>query len=148
MRTHHFLAFIRFTMLAGALYDAALAIPVMVAPGSLARILGLPMPDTEIHLRFLGVFLLILSLYYLAPVLYPGRYLGNVAIAALGRAMGAAFLIFAVLQYDQPRPYLLLGMVDLVFGMVHYISLLPFSGFAVWRIAGMDLSYRSGCKRS
>ena len=95
VNTALFLAIIRYGMLAGALYDAAFAIPILAAPDFLAGRLGLPMPDQQIHLRFLGIFLLVTSLFYMMPVLYPGKYLGNVAVAVLGRAMGAAFLMAA-----------------------------------------------------
>jgi len=142
LNTGHFLAAVRYTMLAGALYDLAVAVPLLAAPELLARILGTPMPAEEIHLRFIGIFLIALAIFYLLPVIHPGRYLGNVAAAAAARTMGAVFLIAAVAGYGQPRAYLLLGAIDLAFGGVHYLSLVPFSGFKVWQVAGADITPR------
>jgi hypothetical protein len=140
--TDLFVAIVRYTMLAGALYDLLFAVPMLAAPGWAAGILSLPMPDQEIYLRFTAVFLFGLALFYLLPVLHPGRYLGNVAAAAALRAMGGVFMVAAVLAYDQPRPFLLLGAVDLAFAGLHYLSLVPFAGLKVWRIAGADISAR------
>jgi len=140
--TEMFLRIVRVTMLAGALYDAAFALPILVAPESLARLLGLPMPDQEIYLRFTSVFLLGLAVFYLMPVLHPGRYLGNVVAAGVVRALGAVFLVTAVVQYHQPRPFLLLGAGDLLLAGLHYLSLVPFAGLRVWRLTGTDLAPR------
>jgi len=142
MNTGHFLSAVRITMLAGAVYDAAVAAAILAAPEALAGLLRLPMPAEQIFLRFIGVFLLALALFYLLPVLHPGRYLGNVVVAAAARAMGGIFLVAAVAGFDQPRPYLLLGAIDLGFAGIHYLSLVPFNGFKVWQLAGADLAPR------
>lgn len=149
MNTGHFLAAVRYTMLAGAVYDAAVAIAILAAPELLARILDLPMPAEQIFLRFIGVFLLALALFYMLPVLHAGRYLGNVVVAAAARTMGGIFLIAAVAGFGEPRAYLLLGAIDLGFGGIHYLSLVPFNGFKVWQLAGADLAPRgrSGGRR-
>jgi hypothetical protein len=142
VNTELFLRVVRGSMLAGAAYDLAFAFPILLAPARLSGVIGLPMPDQEIYLRFTGVFLLGAAGFYLLPVLHPGRYLGNVVVAAALRAAGGLFLIEAVIAYDQPRPLLVLGALDLTFAGVHYLSLVPFSGFKVWRLAGADLSPR------
>ena len=140
--TDLFIGIVRYTMLAGALYDLAFAVPILAFPEGIAPILGLPLPDQQIYLRFLAVFLVALAIFYLLPVLHPGRYLGNVAAAAATRAMGGLYMIAAVAFFAQPRPFLLLGAGDLAFGLLHYLSLLPFAGPRVWRIAGADLTPR------
>src|SRR5262249_1262388 len=137
-----FLAVVRYAMLAGAAYDLAFALPIIIAPAFLAGLIGLPMPDQEIYLRFTGVFLLGVAMFYLLPALHPGRYLGTVVTAAALRAAGGIFLIAAVIGYHQPRPLLILGVIDLAFAGLHYLSLVPFSGLMVWRLAGADLSPR------
>ena len=142
MTTETFLRIVRVTMLAGAAYDVAFALPILVAPEPLAGLLGLPMPDQEIYLRFSSVFLLGLAYFYMMPVLHAGRYLGNVVGAALIRFLGAAFLVTAVLLYHQPRALLLLGTGDLLFAGLHYLSLVPFTGLRVWRLTGADLGSR------
>jgi len=142
MTTELFLRIVRYSMLAGAAYDLAFAFPILVAPAPLASLLGVPMPDQEIYLRFLGVFLFGVALFYLMPVLHPGRYFGNVVAAAALRAAGGVFMLVAVIAYDQPRPLLLLGALDMAFAGLHYMSLVPFSGLRVWRLNGADLSAR------
>jgi hypothetical protein len=136
-------AVVRYTMLAGAVYDLAFAVPILAAPGWLSEILHVPMPREEVYLRLLGIFLAALALFYLLPAIYPGRYLGNVAAAAAARALGALFLFAAVAAYGQPRPLLLLGAGDLAFAIVHYASLVPLAGPRVWRAAGSDLGARA-----
>ncbi len=148
MTTDLFIAFIRVTMLAGAVYDAAFAVPILVAPERLAPLLGLAMPAQEIYLRFTSVFLLGFALFYLLPAAYPGRYLGNVAAAVAIRALGGIFMVVAVAAYDQPRPFLILGVIDLAFAAVHYVSLVPFAGPRIWRLAGADLAPRPPADRS
>ena len=142
MTTSTFIRIVQFTMLAGALYDFAFALPIMLAPASLAASLGLAMPDQEIYLRFIGVFLLGLPVFYLMPVLHPGRYFGNVVAAAFLRLMGGLFLVAAVFLFGQARPLLLLAAADLAFAGVHYLSLVPFAGIPVWRLTGVDVSPR------
>jgi hypothetical protein len=140
--TGTFLKIVRVTMLMGAVYDLAFALPILVAPERLAALLGLPMPEQEIYLRFSSVFLAGLAVFYLMPVLHPGRYLGNVVAAWVVRTLGAVFLATAVLQYHQPRPFLLLGAGDLLLAGLHYLSLVPFAGLRVWRLTGADLAPR------
>src|SRR5262249_3447741 len=113
--TSTFLNALRAIMAAGAIYDVAFALPILIAPEPLAGLLGLPMPAQEIYLRFTAVFLFGLAVFYLMPVVHPGRYLGNVVAAAFLRLIGGIFLVAAVLAYGQPRPFLLLGASDLAF---------------------------------
>jgi len=141
--TDHFLKLVRYAMLAGALYDLAFAFPILLAPGWLAGILGLAMPQQEIYLRFTSVFLFSVPVFYLMPFLHPGRYFGNVVAAAVLRSAGGIFMVAAVVLYGQPRPFLLLGAADLGFAALHYLSLVPFGGLKVWRLTGADLSPRS-----
>ena len=130
--------FVRRTMLAGAIYDILFAVPIATAPGWLSGMIGVPMPDQEVYLRFLGVFLLGLAGFYLQPVFNTGRYLGNVAVAAALRAAGGIFMFAGVLAYHQPRAFLLLGAGDLAFAVVHFLSLAPFTGWRFWRAASAD----------
>ncbi|MBI3447990.1 MAG: hypothetical protein HY049_03595 [Acidobacteria bacterium] len=142
MNTGTFVWIVRATMLAGALYDLFFAICILAAPAALAGALGLEMPQQQIYLRFLGVFLAGVPAFYLMPVLHPGRYLGNVVAAALLRALGGVFLVVAVLGYGEPKAFLVLAAADLAFAAVHYLSLVPFAGLAVWKLTGVDLSPR------
>ena len=142
MNTGTSITIVRCTMLAGAVYDALFAVPILVAPAWLSGLIAVPLPREEIYLRFVGVFLLGLALFYLLPVIHPGRYLGNVAAAAAVRAAGGAFMLVGVLGFAQPRPFLLLAAGDLFFAVLHYMSLVPLSGWKIWRLAGAEIESR------
>ncbi len=118
----------RISLVAGSLYDIVFACINLVAPGPGSRLLGIPLPAEQVYLRFTGIFLIILALFYLLPAIHPGRYLGNVVVAIIGRTAGAAFLIAAALAFGQPRAFLLLGAGDLVFAFLHLLFL--------WRAEG------------
>jgi len=115
-------------MAAGALYDLAFAVVNLAFPIWASGVLQIPLPADQIYLRLTGVFLFILALVYMLPVIHPGRYLGVVVVAILGRAAGAIFLSCAALLYDQPRTFLLLAGGDLFFACVHALLL--------WRARG------------
>lgn len=114
---------LRISLIAGSLYDLTFAFINLAAPAIGAAFFEIPLPEQQVYLRFTGVFLIMLALFYMLPVIHPGRYLGNVVVAILGRGMGALFLIVAVTLYDQPRAFILLGMGDLVFAALHTVFL-------------------------
>ena len=140
MTTGTSIAVVRCTMLAGAIYDALFAVPILVAPAWLSGLIAVSVPQEEIYLRFIGVFLLGLALFYLLPVIHAGRYLGNVAAAVAVRTAGGAFMLVAVLGFAQPRPFILLAAGDLFFAVLHYLSLVPLSGWKIWRLAGAEIA--------
>jgi hypothetical protein len=91
----------------------------LAAPGLGSAVLSIPLPAEQIYLRFTGVFLIILALFYMLPVIHPGRYLAVVSVAIVGRAMGALFLFVAVARFGYPPAFALLGAGDLLFALVH-----------------------------
>lgn len=115
---------LRVTMAAGSLYDLTFGLMILFAPHWGSWFLEIPLPSEQVYLRFTGVFLLALALFYMLPVVHPGRYLGNVVVAIVARAAGAMFLIISALAFDQPGAFLLLGAGDLIFAMLHiyYLS--------------------------
>lgn len=110
---------LRVTMVAGSLYDMVFAIINIAAPGFGSWFLEVPLPAEQFYLRFTGVFLFILALFYLLPVIHPGQYLGNVVVAIIGRGLGALFLIGAVLCFGYPKAFILLGAGDFLFSVFH-----------------------------
>lgn len=110
---------LRVTMVAGSFYDAAFAVLLLAGPEWGARFFGIPLPAQQLYLRFTGVFLLILAMFYLLPAIHPGRYLGNVVVAIVGRTAGAVFMVTAVAAFDQPRAFMALGLSDLLFAVLH-----------------------------
>lgn len=119
---------LRISLVAGSLYDAAFAVVNLLAPAACARLLGIALPEDEIYLRFTGVFLIILALFYMLPAIHPGRYLGNVTVAIIGRTLGAIFLFAAVMGWGRPSSFVLLGAGDLFFAALHAVLL--------WRAEG------------
>jgi hypothetical protein len=122
---------LRVSMAAGSLYDVTFAIINLVVPEWGAWFLEIPMPEQQVYVRFTGVFLIALALFYMLPVIHPGRYLGNVVVAILARGAGAIFLITAALAFGQPPAFLLLGAGDLLFALLHV--------FFLWRAEGGNL---------
>ena len=114
---------LRVSLIAGSSYDFAFAIVNLIVPSVGAHALGIALPHDELYLRFTGVFLIILALFYLLPAIHPGRYLGNVSVAIIGRTLGAIFLFAAVIGWSRPVIFLLLGAGDLFFALLHAVFL-------------------------
>lgn len=114
---------LRVSMVAASIYDGAFAVVNLAVPEWGARVLGIPLPEETVYLRFTGVFLILLALFYLLPAIHPGRYLGNVVVAIVGRTAGAIFLLAAGLLFGHPRAFLLLGLGDLAFAALHLFFL-------------------------
>ena len=124
---------LRVSMAAGSLYDAIFAIINLFVPQWGAWFFEIQLPDQQVYLRFTGVFLLILALFYMLPVIHPGSYLGNVVVAILGRTAGAVFLLAAALLFAQPRAFLVLGAADFAFAAIHAFYLSRAEGGSVLR---------------
>ena len=114
---------LRITLIMASLYDVTFAIVNMAAPGWGSEFLEIPLPADQVYLRFTGVFLLMAAMFYMLPVLHPGRYLGNVVVAIVGRTMGAIFLVTAALKLGHPPAFVLLGAGDFAFAMAHLFFL-------------------------
>jgi hypothetical protein len=114
---------LRVSLVAGSLYDAVFAIVNMIAPGLGSSLLGIPLPQEQFYLRFTGVFLLMLAMFYMLPVIHPGRYLGNVVVAIIGRSAGAVFLFVAAIAFGYPSSFMILGAGDLLFAILHAVFL-------------------------
>ncbi|MGH9868909.1 MAG: hypothetical protein ACREAA_12185 [Candidatus Polarisedimenticolia bacterium] len=119
---------LRISMAAGALYDLTFAVVNLGFPQVGSMFLEIPLPEQQVYLRMTGVFLLVLGLFYMLPVIHPGHYLGNVVVAILARTAGAIFLCAAALWFGQPVAFLALGVVDLVFAVIHLLFLWQATG--------------------
>src|SRR5215470_7342732 len=93
---------LRISLIAGSLYDITFAFIVLLVPGLGAWFFEIPLPEQQIYLRFTGVFLIALALFYMLPALHPRRYLANVVVAIIARTMGAVFLLSAGVWFGQP----------------------------------------------
>lgn len=115
MRASRWLAL---SMAAGAVYDLAFGIAMLLAHERAAGILGIEPPDDPLYLRFGGLLLLVLGALYLLPARDPERYRGVALVAAAGRLAGFLFL-FAAWRAGRPPVFLGLCCADLTFALVH-----------------------------
>ena len=109
-------------MACGAAYDLIFAVAILFFTAPAAAVLGLELPADPIYLRLNGIFLLILAGMYALPAAAPKRYSGVVVAAVGARTLG--FLYFALAWFGGgPMVYLVLGVADLLFGLVHAVLL-------------------------
>lgn len=105
-------------MALGAVYDLAFALAMLTAQQTAARILGIEPPRDPFYLRFAGLLLLLLGAAYLLAAADPVGKQGLVALAACGRLAG--FCFFWVARWSgRERAFLVLGLVDLGFAVLH-----------------------------
>ena len=109
-------------MACGAGYDLCFAVAILLFTDPAAALMGLVVPLDPIYLKLNGLFLLLLAALYALPTFAPRRYSGVVAVAAAGRMLGFLFFGAAWLA-GAPAVFLVLGTVDLLFGVVHAILL-------------------------
>lgn len=127
-RRFRLLALLRASLMAGAVYDLAFAVLMVVSPQMPARIFALPLPPLPrgaFYLWILATLLSMLALLYLAAAYDPRRYSAIIAVAIAGRWVGAlAFAVAALLGPDL-RGLLPLAAADFAFGAVHAAAWLP-----------------------
>jgi hypothetical protein len=92
-----FLALLRASLVAGALYDFGVAVLMVAAPQVLSRAFAVPLPGERFYLHLLALLLLMLSGLYLLAARDPRRYSGVVAIAIAGRLVGGVLFAYAAL---------------------------------------------------
>ncbi len=109
-------------MACGAVYDLGFAVAILIFTAPAAGFIGLAVPADAVYLKLNGIFLLLLAGLYSLPAAAPRRYAGVVAVAAAGRTLG--FLFFAGIWAAGAAPaFLVLGVVDLIFGAAHAVLL-------------------------
>jgi zinc transporter ZupT len=107
----------------GVLVNLSCALPAIFAPKLLLGFLNLEPTTPFIWVRFAGLLLFLLSLFYLPAASNLYRYRANAYLAVFSRLAGITFFGTAVLIYEKPRTYLPMGLVDLAFGIVQGILL-------------------------
>jgi hypothetical protein len=96
-----------------AAYDAALALPMLLAAPLVARAMGAPAPQPLINAQLNGLFTLTLALGYLwaaADVETRRGYLWVAGVFAKG--LGAALFVLDHVVQGSPRTYLLFAATD------------------------------------
>ena len=107
----------------GVLANLSYALPAIFLPGLVLGFLNLEPTTPFIWVRFSGLLLFLLSLFYLPAASNLYQYRANAYLAVFSRLAGIAFFGTAVLFYAKPRTYLPMGLVDLAFGIVQGILL-------------------------
>lgn len=121
-RRFRFLSLLRGSLILGALYDAAFALLMVIAPGVPARLLDLPLPplpEGAFYLWVMATLLLMLAALYALAARDTRRYSGIVAIAIGGRLLGGIALGIAALRGSDLGGLYPLAAADLAFGLAH-----------------------------
>ena len=127
-RRFRFLALLRASLVAGALYDLGFAVLLTVEPVWAARTLQLPLPplpEGAFYLWIVAVLLLMLAALYLLAARDTRRYSGIVAVAIGGRLLGGLVLLAAALRASGVPGLLPMAAGDLFFGIAHAALWLP-----------------------
>ena len=121
------------TMLLGALFDWTTAALIMFLPGPVAVFLGMPSPSDPMIFRLCGLLLAIPGLFYVMAFVDTKRNVAIVAATIVGRASLGVFFVVYVLFLAVPRPWLVIGLINLGFAAVHLIFF-KMSDFDFWPI--------------
>jgi hypothetical protein len=93
----------------GIIANLALGVPTLLAPARMLAMTGLPVTDPLMWTRFAALLLILLSLFYMPAAIDPARYRMTAFMTVASRLVGVLFFL------TQPREYLMLGLLDLVF---------------------------------
>ncbi|HEV8488053.1 MAG TPA: hypothetical protein VGV87_31320 [Blastocatellia bacterium] len=107
----------------GVLANLSFALPAIFLPSLTLGSLNLEPTTPFIWVRFSGLLLFLLSLFYLPAASNLYQYRANAYLAVFSRLAGITFFGIAVLFYGKPITYLPMGLVDLGFGIVQGILL-------------------------
>lgn len=124
---------LRWSLILGALVDLSGAIPLLFAPTATARWLGVPVEGTlDFWPTYASVFLFVLPLVYFVSAINPARTLAMIAVAILGRLMGAVVYGYWWSPLGRPTAFLFLSLMNVAFA-VYYFWVLGPSGRAQLR---------------
>ena len=124
---------LRWSLILGAVVDLTGAIPLLFAPTVTARWLGVPVEGTlDFWPTYASVFLFVLPLVYVFSAINPARTLAMIAVAILGRLMGAAIYGYWWSPLGRPGAFLFLALMNVAFA-VYYFWVLGPSGRAQLR---------------
>ena len=116
------LAWLRGSLIAGAVYDLGFAMLMVAAPGVPARLFHLPLPplpEGAFYLWVLAVLLTMLAALYLIAARDTRRYSGIVVVAIGGRLLGALAMTIAALRGPGLEGLYPLAAADAAFGLAH-----------------------------
>ncbi len=107
----------RRTMWVGISVNIAVAVPALFSPNTILGLLKIEPALTPIWVSFAANLLILLSLFYIPAAIDPVVHRINAGLAVFARWAGVAFFTAAVYVFGQSQAYLILGLIDLVFGL-------------------------------
>jgi hypothetical protein len=109
------------SFLAGALLDLPFGAAILAAPGLVAPLLGVTLPEgrARVYFDLNGLFLLALGALYLAVWREPRRLAPVAALGGVLRIGGFVLFSAAVARGRADRFFLLIGATELVLGLCH-----------------------------
>ncbi|MBN2134509.1 MAG: hypothetical protein JW737_02140 [Acidobacteria bacterium] len=110
---------LQYSMILGGIYDIFFGLFILFIPRILAKIILLDMPLEEAYLRLNGLFLIIIGAFYILYWFKPEGNIILVKIAICARFSGVLFFFAAYFLYGYPFTFLLLGIADGIWGVVH-----------------------------
>jgi hypothetical protein len=107
----------RRTMWLGIVVNLAVSVPALFSPNTILGLLKIEAAATPIWVSFAANLLILLSLFYIPAAIDPVVHKINAGLAVLARWAGVVFFTAAVFVFGQSQAYLILGAIDLVFGL-------------------------------
>lgn len=108
-----------------ALYDLALALPMLLAPQATAELFGAPPPVPVLNAQLNGVFTLTLAAGYFWAAQAPSDRRGYFWVAGvLAKLLGAALFVADHFLRGSPTSFLLFALSDGTLGLVTLALLL------------------------
>lgn len=115
---------LRNSLILGAIVDLSGAIPLLLFPQATARWLGVPVEGVlDFWPTYASVFLFVLPLVYVVTALNPERNLAMVAVAIIGRIMGAAIYGYWWGPLGRPMAFLALALMNVAFAIYYFVVL-------------------------
>jgi len=114
---------LQYSLLFGAIYDWFFGLFILFLPSVLAKIIRLDMPAEEVYLRLNGLLFLIIGAFYFLYWLDKKSYSAVVPIAIGARTSGFLFFLVAWAVFEYPFTFLLLGIGDGIWAIIHSILL-------------------------
>ncbi|MCI0586605.1 MAG: hypothetical protein L0323_07175 [Planctomycetes bacterium] len=112
---------LRFSLLAGAVYDALASIGPLFDLHRTAALFGMGEIREGYALRFCGLLMAALGLFHLVAAIEVKRTLRPAAAATVIRFVGGIYVIAVTLfGGGVPKVFLAFGCADLLFGILHF----------------------------
>lgn len=108
-------------MLSGGIYDAIFGGMLLIAPEFSGQIMSIPCPDDTVYIRFIGVFLFILTFGYIVAWRDIENNMGIVYMMIFSRTSGFLFLFLYAFIGNQPEAFFFLATGDLFWAIVHSV---------------------------